>query len=78
MKLWIGNIDPQTTDDEVREFVRKYSKLEIETLTRHPGDGSRPAVMLEIKGSDLAALDAAQRRMNGMYWKNRALLVYVP
>jgi len=25
MKLWIGNIEPGTTDDEIREFVVKYA-----------------------------------------------------
>jgi RNA recognition motif-containing protein len=78
MRLWIGNLDPQTTDDELREFVRKYTKLEITDLVRHPGDGSRPAVMLELAGGDLVALDAAQRRLHGMYWKNRPLHVAIP
>lgn len=78
MRLWIGNLDPQTTDDELREFVGKYTKLEITGLVRHPGDGSRPAVMLELAGGDIVALDAAQRRLHGMYWKNRQLHVAIP
>lgn len=78
MKLWIGNLDPQTTDEELREFVGKYTKLEITGLVRHPGDGSRPAVMLELAGGDIVALDAAQRRLHGMYWKNRQLHVAIP
>src|SRR5262245_16589852 len=78
MKLWIGNLDPQTTDDELREFLGKYTKLKITEITRHPGDGSRPAAMIELEGTDLVALDAAQRRLHGMYWKNRALHVAIP
>ncbi len=78
MKLWIGNLDPQTTDQELAEFIAKYTKLEIASVVRHPGDGSRPAVMLELKGDDLVALDEAQRRLHGMYWKNRALHVAIP
>ena len=40
-KLWIGNIEPGTTDDELREFVKKYSPdLEIEAIQRVEGDGS--------------------------------------
>lgn len=78
MRLWIGNLDPQTTDDELREFVGKYTKLEVTGLVRHPGDGSRPAVMLELAGGDIVALDAAQRRLHGMYWKNRQLHVAIP
>lgn len=78
MRLWIGNLGPQTTDDELREFVRKYTRLEITGLVRHPGDGSRPAVMHEFGGSDIVALGEAQRRLHGMYWKNRALHVAIP
>ena len=78
MKLWIANFDPQATDDDLRAFVRKYSGLEVAQITRYPGDGSRPGAMLEFEGSDLATLDRVQRRLHGMYWKNRALLVDVP
>ena len=41
------------------------------------GDGSRPAAMLEFGGGEGGALYEAQRRMNGLYWKNRSLLVQV-
>ena len=78
MKLWIGNLDPQTTDDELREFLGKYCTMKITAIERHDGDGSRPAVMLELEGGDIVALDAAQRRLHGMYWKNRALHVAIP
>lgn len=78
MKLWIGNLDPKTTDDELREFLQKYTKLNITGIVRHPGDGSRPAVLLDVEGDDIAALDAAQRRLHGMYWKDRPLHVAIP
>ena len=78
MDLWIGNLDPQTTDDELREFVRKYTKLEIRAIVKHPGDGSRPAVMLDLECDDLAALGNAQIRLHGMFWKGRALHVAIP
>ena len=78
MKLWIGNLDPNTTDDELREFLGKYTKLTVTGIVRHPGDGTRPAVMLELEGGDIVALDAAQRRLHGMYWKSRPLHVAIP
>ena len=78
MKLWIGNLDPKTTDDELREFLGKYTKLQVTGIVRHPGDGSRPAAMIELEGGDIVALDAAQRRLHGMYWKNRSLHVAIP
>ena len=78
MRLWIGNLDPQTSDDELREFLGKYTRLRVAGIVRHPGDGSRPAAMIELEGTDLAELDAAQRRLHGMYWKNRSLHVAIP
>ena len=47
MKLWIGNIAPGTSDEEVRELVKKYApSLECSAIQRVDGDGSRPAAML--------------------------------
>jgi len=77
MKLWIGNLNPETTDEELRELIGKYTKLEISTLTRVPGDGSLPAALLELERADDAALSETQRRLHGIYWKDRALNVEV-
>ena len=78
MRLWLANIDPEATDDELRELVRKYSKLEVSRVTREPGDGSRPGAVLEFDEGGREALYAVQRRLNGMYWKNRSLTAHVP
>ena len=44
MKLWIGNIEPGTTDDEIMEFVKKYAPdLEITRVQRLEGDVKRSA-----------------------------------
>jgi hypothetical protein len=77
MKLWIGNLDPAATDDELRAFVRKYIEREITSLKHVAGDGSRPGVMLALEGAGAAELNQAQLRLHGMYWKNRALVVQV-
>ena len=77
MKLWIGNVDPAATDDEIREFLAKYTKLECSALTRVPGDGSRPAVMLDVPGASVSSIYEAQRRLDGMHWRKRTLLVSV-
>ena len=72
MKLWIGNIAPGTSDEEIREFLKKYvADAECVRIDRVDGDGSRPAAMLEIAGS----LEAIVTRLNGMYWKQRKLVV---
>ncbi len=66
MKLWIGNIAPNTPDEEVRALVKKYApELECTTIQRVEGDGSRPAAVLEFANPPLGRargrLDAAQR-----------------
>ncbi|MGH8619277.1 MAG: RNA recognition motif domain-containing protein [Burkholderiales bacterium] len=77
MKLWIGNLDPAVTDDELKAFVGKYTPhLEIGEIVRVPGDGSRPAATLTSKGS-LVVLYEAQQRLDGMLWKDRKLVVQV-
>jgi hypothetical protein len=78
MKLWLANIDPETTDDELRELVRKYTKLEVARLTREAGDGSRPGAVLEFDGMSREVLYEAQRRLNGLHWKDRSLEVHAP
>ena len=50
MEARIGNIHPETTDDDLRELVRKYTKLEVSQIRREPGDGSRPGAVLEFEG----------------------------
>ncbi len=76
MKLWIGNIAPNTPDEEVRALVKKYApELECTTIQRVEGDGSRPAAVLEFANPPLGALEGVSMRLNGMYWKERSLVV---
>ncbi len=78
MQLWIGNLAPDTTDDEIRDLVRKYAKLEISNIRREDGDGSQPAAVLKFEEGNREELYEAQRRLNGRYWKERTLRVYLP
>ncbi len=76
MKLWIGNIAPGTTDDELREFVKKYAPdLEISKVTRIEGDGSRPAATIEFVDTPYGSVEKISMRLHGMYWKERELFV---
>ncbi|MGH8641416.1 MAG: RNA-binding protein [Burkholderiales bacterium] len=76
MKLWMGNIAPGTTDDEIRDFVRKYApELECTRILRVEGDGSRPGASLEFVDAPFGSLEKISMRLNGMHWKGRELLV---
>jgi hypothetical protein len=74
MRLWIGNMAPGTTDDEVRAFAQKYAPdLEVVELERVEGTGTHPAVILRFTGGTPADLGNLALRLNGMYWKGRSL-----
>jgi RNA recognition motif-containing protein len=74
MKLWIGNIAPGTSDDELREFLKKYGVDSVAAIERVDGDGSRPAAVVEVAATPDALMKVTQR-MNGMFWKGRTLVV---
>jgi hypothetical protein len=77
MKLWISNLPPDKSDDDVRAFVRKYTQVEIGSMVRIAGDGSRPGVLVEIVDATELMLMGMQRRLDRMYWDLHKLGVQV-
>ena len=75
MNLWIGNLAPEVTDEELAEFVVKYGCPRPARIDRVPGDGSRPAAVLAFGADERSAVSSAQLRLHGMYWKGRQLNV---
>ena len=74
MKLWIGNIAPGTTDDELRELVGRYGIETVASIQQVPGEGSRPAAILEVAATPQQMMQVTQR-LNGLHWKGRSLNV---
>ena len=72
-RLWIGNVPPETTDEELVAFVRKYCEHDAKVVQHVDGDGTRPARVLEFAGAPLGAVDQLALRLAGMYWKERQL-----
>lgn len=75
MNLWIGNISPEVTDEDLSAFVAKYGCPVPNRIERVPGDGSRPAAVLFFDSAPDKAIYDAQFRLHGMYWKGRQLFV---
>ncbi len=74
MRLWIGNMAPGTTDDEIKAFLKKYSPdLDCYEIERVEGDGSHPAAIMRFTGGTVEMLGNLAIRLNGMYWKGRSL-----
>ena len=72
MKLWIGNIAPGTTDDELRDLLKKYGAAEVTTIEHVAEEGSRPAAIIEVAATQEALYKLTQR-LNGLFWKGRSL-----
>jgi hypothetical protein len=74
LKVWIGNVAPGTSDQELRDFLARYGLEAVQSIQQVEGDGSRPAVMLEVAATTEAIMKATQR-LNGLFWKGRTLMV---
>ena len=75
MNLWIGNIAPEASDEDLKAFVMKYGCPAPNRIERVPGDGSRPAAVLFFDEAPEKAVYEAQLRLHRMYWKGRELFV---
>ena len=74
MKLWIGNIAPGTTEKELRDLLARSGVDVVASIEQVPGDGTRPAAILEIGATQDFMLKLTQR-LNGMHFKGRPLMV---
>ncbi|HYP85612.1 RNA-binding protein [Variovorax sp.] len=72
-RLLLGNIEPGTSDDEVRQFLGKYGFPEPSGLDPMPGDGSQPALLLHFDNLSPEALHLLRERIHGMFWHHRRL-----
>ncbi len=72
-RLWLVNIEPGTSDEEIRDFLVKYGFPPFDGIEHEEGDGTRPAAMLTFSGLDPTALGELQQRVHNMYWKKRKL-----
>lgn len=74
IKLWLANVAPEATDDDIRKLIETYATgVKCTDVQREEGDGSRPAAFVAVPGATRDALDKACARLNGMFWKERKL-----
>ena len=74
MKLWLGNIAPGTTDEELRALLEKYGATAVVSVQHVAEDGSRPAAICEVAASP-ETINRLTQTLNGMHWKGRSLTV---
>ena len=73
-RLWLANISPGTTDDELKELLKRYAPdLECTEIKREEGTGIRPAALISFTHKRFDSLGKLALRLNGLYWKERKL-----
>ena len=73
-RIWLGNIAPGTSDDELRDLFKKYApELECVEILHEEGTGVRPAALVSFQHKSFDSLGKLARRVNGLYWKERTL-----
>ena len=76
-QLWIGNIPPGTSEDELKALLVKYGFPEFDKIEHVPGDGTRPAAKVSFDATEPLRLQQLQSRINNLFWKDRRLNVSV-
>ena len=75
MKLWMGNIAPETSEEELRALLERYGMSAVISVQRVTEEASsRPAAIVEVAAA-MEQLQKLTQRLNGMYWKGRSLTV---
>jgi hypothetical protein len=74
--MWVGNIPPGTSDDELKALLVKYGFPAFDGIEHVAGDGTHPAAVLTF-GADTIVLQRLQPRVNNLFWKDRRLNVAV-
>lgn len=75
--LLLTNLEPGTTDEEVRAFLDKYGLPPCDAIEQVPGDGTRPSVILDFHDLDAETLHKYAGRIDHMFWKRRELTAQV-
>jgi hypothetical protein len=76
-ELWLSNIQKETTDDEIRQFLCGYGFPSFDWIQRIDGTGERPAALLGFNDVQGYALRGLQSRVHNLYWKNRTVTVQI-
>jgi RNA recognition motif-containing protein len=75
--LWVGNVEDNTTDQEIKDFFCRYGFPPFDGIQRVEGTGDRPAVVLSFNEVASHVLHSLQPRVHNLFWKNRTLVVQV-
>jgi hypothetical protein len=76
-RLWLGNIESGTSDEEIREFLMKYGFPAFTEIQHVADDGPRPAVVLTFPNVPAEALRHAKERVHDLYWRKGRVVAQI-
>jgi hypothetical protein len=76
-ELWLSNIQKETSDDEIRQFLCGYGFPSFDWIQRIDGTGASPAALLGFNTVHGYALRGLQSRVHNLFWKNRTVTVQI-
>lgn len=71
--LMISNLHPDTTEDQVKEFLGRYGFPVADEIERQEGDGTRPSMTLTFRTVDAGALQQLVPRIHGVFWNGHKI-----
>lgn len=76
-ELWLGNVQDETSDEEIRAFLVRYGFPSFDEILRVEGTGTQPAVLVTFKAVSAEALRTLQPRIHQLFWKSRTIAAHV-
>lgn len=71
--LWLDNVSPETTDEELAAFLGRYGFPAADSIVRIVGDGTHPVALVTFDRLNDADLREFALRINGMFWNDARL-----
>ena len=71
--LMLSNLHPDTTGEQVKEFLERYGFPPYDEIERQEGDGTRPSMTLTYNTVDLAALQHLVPRIHDVFWNGHKI-----
>lgn len=71
--LMLSNLHPDTTEEQVKDFLQRYGFPPYDTYERQEGDGTRPSVTLTFQTVDLATLQPLVPRIHAVFWNGHKI-----
>jgi len=75
--LLVGNIEADTSEDEIKEFLAKYGFPAFDGIRHEQGTGARPAVIVSFNDVSEEGLRQLQSRVHNLFWKGRTIVAQV-